>query len=332
VIVKSDGYPTFQFANVIDDHLMNISHVIRGNEHIQNTYMQILFYEIFGWEPPKFAHLSLLLESDRSKMSKRKGSVSVEAFQEEGYLPEALVNFVFLLGFAPSNDQELFSIEEMIHTFEVSRCNKSNSIFDREKLKWMNGQYISNLTNSKFLDYARDFSKDILPKFQSIFGDNFLENFRKGALLEKEKLRIFSELPESLAFYYNYLPPEEAVLCKRNDRETIKKVLKLSSEQLYGADFDKLYKEEEKNREYYALVSTENIPDEYCAELMEGADLSLEGALENVCELTGLKRGEVFWAIRVAITGKPASPGVFETMNALGRDVVFSRIEKVLNL
>jgi glutamyl/glutaminyl-tRNA synthetase len=327
VIVKSDGYPTFQFANAVDDHTMSITHVMRGNEHIQNTYMQILFYEIFGWEVPKFAHLNLQLEVDRSKMSKRKGAVSVEGFIEEGYLPQALINFVFLLGFAPSNDQEIFTIDEMMQAFDLSRCNKSNSIFDREKLKWMNGQYIKSLENHEYFEFAKKYASDTLRLFEDIFGDNALDNFRKAVLLEKEKVRVFNEIPELLDFYVNYNPPANDLLHKRNDSDTVQKILKYSAEYLRNADFDKLYKEQEKEKNFYNTISLTG--DAFSSEIRELYDkdqFSLEEALERVCQDLNLKRGEVFWAVRVKLTGRQASPGVFEVMNALGEDEVFRRL------
>jgi nondiscriminating glutamyl-tRNA synthetase len=144
IIVKSDGIPTYNFAVVMDDAEMEITHVIRGEEHLSNTPRQILIYEALGLPTPKFAHVSLILGKDRSKMSKRHGSTSVVAYRNQGYLPEALVNFLALLGWAPEGEEEIFSMEQLIEKFSLDRVSKSPAVFDMEKLKWINGAYIRN--------------------------------------------------------------------------------------------------------------------------------------------------------------------------------------------
>ena len=150
IIIKSDGYPTYHFANVIDDHLMQITHVIRGEEWISSLPKHILLYQAYNWDLPQFYHLPLLLNPDKSKLSKRQGDVSVEDFLKHGYTKEALINFVALLGWHPNNDEELFSLDELINTFSINRINKSGAIFDKEKLNWMNKEYIKNISLSDF--------------------------------------------------------------------------------------------------------------------------------------------------------------------------------------
>jgi len=160
IIFKSDGFPTYHFANVIDDHYMNISHVIRGEEWLPSLPKHILIYNAFGWELPKFCHLPLLLNTDKSKLSKRQGDVAVEDFLKKGYLKECLINFVALLGWHPTDDQEIFSLKELIQSFSLDRINKSGAIFDLEKLNWMNKEYIKNLSQSDVLFMIKDYFKD----------------------------------------------------------------------------------------------------------------------------------------------------------------------------
>jgi glutamyl-tRNA synthetase len=155
VILKSDGFPTYHLANVVDDHLMEISHVIRGEEWLPSTPKHILLYNFFGWNPPQFAHLPLLLNPDRSKLSKRQGDVAVEDFRKKGYLPQALVNYVALLGWNPETEQEIFTMEELIRSFSLEKVNKAGAVFDTAKLDWMNGQYIRSLTAEKAMEFFK---------------------------------------------------------------------------------------------------------------------------------------------------------------------------------
>lgn len=173
VLLKSDGFPTYHFANVIDDHLMNISHVIRGEEWLLSTAKHVLLYQAFGWDTPQFAHLPLLLNADKSKLSKRQGDVAVEDFLKAGYLEEALINFLALLGWHGETDQEIFTLDELIEQFSLERVSKSGAVFDREKLDWMNSQYIKNVisqdrylevVNDALGEFKHDFSQDQLNK------------------------------------------------------------------------------------------------------------------------------------------------------------------------
>jgi len=162
VILKSDGFPTYHLANVVDDHLMNITHVIRGEEWLPSTPKHVLLYKFFGWELPQFAHLPLLLNADRSKLSKRQGDVAVEDYRTKGFLPQALVNFVSLLGWSPGDgtDQEMFSMEELINDFSLERVNKAGAIFDISKLEWVNGNYIRNLDENQLVEFLSPFLKE----------------------------------------------------------------------------------------------------------------------------------------------------------------------------
>ncbi|NBS41752.1 glutamate--tRNA ligase, partial [bacterium] len=157
VLIKSDGFPTYHMAVVVDDHLMNVSHVIRGDEWISSTPKHVILYRLFGWDAPKFAHLPLLLNPDKSKLSKRQGDVAVEDYLNKGYLPDALVNFVALLGFNPKSDQELYSVAELIELFDLSKINKSGAVFDVAKLDWMNAQYIMKKTDAELVALVAPF-------------------------------------------------------------------------------------------------------------------------------------------------------------------------------
>ena len=157
ILLKSDGYPTYHLANVVDDHLMEITHVIRGEEWLSSTPKHILLYKYFGWETPKFVHLPLLLSPDRSKLSKRSGDVSVEDYKKEGYLPEAIINYVALLGFSTEDSQQFFTKEELIQKFTLERCSESPAIFDKQKLLWMNSEYIRKTDIERLYIYTKTF-------------------------------------------------------------------------------------------------------------------------------------------------------------------------------
>ena len=182
IIIKSDGFPTYHFANVIDDHLMNITHVIRGEEWISSLPIHITLYKVLKWSIPKFYHLPLLLNEDKSKLSKRQGDVAVEDFLSKGYLKDALVNFVALLGWHPSNDDEIFSLKDLENVFEINRVNKAGAIFDIKKLNWMNSLYIRNSSEKYLLAHI----KEILKK------ENLLipENFKLTKIIQYSKSRI----------------------------------------------------------------------------------------------------------------------------------------------
>ena len=195
VLLKSDGFPTYHLANVIDDHYMKISHVIRGEEWLMSTPKHLLLYGSFGWKAPKFAHLSLLLNTDKSKLSKRQGDVSVEDYRDKGYLKEALINFLALLGWNDGTNEEIFSMKQLIKKFSLKKVSKSGSVFDIDKLNWMNGQYIRNLSKNEFYEVGKKYfpgntnlDKDVIVKILSLFQErvNRLDEIR-------EKVKLFTE-------------------------------------------------------------------------------------------------------------------------------------------
>lgn len=197
VLIKADGFPTYHFAVVVDDHLMGITHVIRGEEWLPSTPKHVYLYQCFGWEQPKYVHLPNILNADHKKLSKRQGDVSVKDFLDKGYLPEALVNFLALLGWSPEDDREIFSMDELIDAFDAKRINKSGAVFDREKLNWMNGQYIKNTDNQTLAKAIAPYlvQAGMLKADEVDAKQDWLE---KVAELLKERISYLAQAPEEL--------------------------------------------------------------------------------------------------------------------------------------
>ena len=209
IIIKSDGYPTYHFANVIDDHLMNITHVIRGEEWISSLPKHVLLYQAFNWEIPQFYHLPLLLNPDKSKLSKRQGDVSVEDFLKNGYTKEALINFVALLGWHPKDNQELFSLDELINIFSIHQINKSGAIFDKEKLNWMNKEYIKRISSTDF----KKIISNVLMK-QKISNNEI--NINALALYAQARINKLTEIWEEIQCFCTYNKTERKELDNYN--------------------------------------------------------------------------------------------------------------------
>jgi glutamyl-tRNA synthetase len=298
VLLKSDGFPTYHLANVIDDHFMKISHVMRGDEWIPSTPRHVLLYRAFGWTPPQYAHLPIFLAPGGGKLSKRHGATSVREYREKGYLPEALFNFLLLLGWNPGTDRELFSLEDAAKEFTMGRINASPVALSFEKLDWFNGLYIRNLS-------SEDLAKHCLPYLQQagLLPDPCPEE-RYHYLVQlmplvRERLKSIPEITD-LASYFLLeeipVPPRELLIPKKMDAAQSASVLAGALEVLKGVD-----------------------------PVFHEADL--EGALRGLAEKQNLQDGQVFMPIRVAISGRTATPGLFETMHALGKDKVIKRIE-----
>ncbi len=231
VIVKSDGFPTYHLAVVVDDHLMQITHVVRGEEWLPSFPKHLLLYRYFGWDPPAFAHLPLILNPDRTKLSKRQGDVAVEDFRDQGFLAETLVNFISLLGWSPAQDQELFSLSELLEEFSFGRVNKSGAVFDREKLNWMNQQYIQNLN-------LEDFHQRLLPFLAETTYAGEDENLlRKAIKILQPRLVTLSEIGDRLSLFFDNNPvatdPEVKNLLRK---DTSKNVLSIFIKQLESID------------------------------------------------------------------------------------------------
>ena len=295
VLMKSDGFPTYHLAHVVDDHLMDIDLVIRGEEWLSSLPKHLLLFQYLGWNPPRYAHVPLLLNKDRSKLSKRQGSVAVEEYIAKGYLPEALINFLAMLGWNPGTTQELFSLPELIDAFEIDRIQKSGAIFDIEKLDWIQGQWIRRLA-------PEEFAARIKPLVEAKYSDATSDkDFVEKAKLIQDRLLFFPEAPEMLSFLYE----EPAV------------------------DKDMLASEKQK-------VTKEILPEilQSLVETLESvSDWSLDNikaALEKSLVTSTYKKGQILWPLRVALTGKPFSPGAYEVAAVLGRGATLKRLRKVL--
>ena len=309
VLVKSDGYPTYHLASVVDDHLMGISHVIRGEEWLPSTPKHILLYKAFGWKTPEFAHLPLLLNPDKSKLSKRQGDVAVEEYFKKGYLPEALLNFVLLLGWNPKTEEEIFSLEEMTKRFDLSGVNKTGAVFNIEKLDWINGIYIRNTPTEKLAELCVPYLKkagliEKIPdtKYQiSSTGEKISFDYLKKVIaLEQERMKKLSEIGELVKFIFvdRLEYKKELLVWKKMKPEEVKNNLELAYNELEKLDGKNFTKD------------------------------NLEKVLRKSMEEKNIRTGELLWPLRVALTGLKGSPGPFEVAEVLGKKKVLKRIEE----
>ena len=294
-LAKNLRTPLYNFAVVVDDATMEISHVIRGEDHISNTPKQILLEEALGLPQPIFAHLPLILGKDRSKLSKRHGATSVIDYKNEGYLPDALFNFMALLGWNPGTEQEIFSKEELIKVFSIDRVQGSGAIFDMTKLDWMNGEYIRHKSPRELLKLARPYLGDLINN--NLLPENKIEQI---VALEQPRLKKLSELAEKTDYFFKE-PEYDASLLKwkqmdnltiRNSLETAKFILQQVAEN---------------------GMTKENLEKLFLAK-------------------TNKDRGELLWPLRVALSGKKFSPGPFEIMAVLGKDAAISRINAAISM
>ncbi len=291
VIVKSDGFPTYHLAATCDDHDMGITHVLRGDEWISSLPKHLFIYQAMGWEAPKFAHLPLLLNADKSKLSKRQGDVAVEDYLQKGYLPEALVNFVALLGWNPSGEREIYTKEELASLFDITRVHKSGAVFNLEKLDWMNGQYIKALPEDAYLERLRQ-------------GGFLPEGVReeRAARIIQERLIKFADAPLEISETVVCAPYEAAQLVwrKSNVQDTLER---LQGVRAYLA---------EKDEAWFGKI----------------ADMEQE-ARGWIVE-KGWGNGDTLWPLRVALSGREKSPSPFELMFVAGKDEALSRIDAAL--
>ncbi len=296
ILMKSDGYPTYHLAVVVDDHLMGVTHVIRAEEWLPSTPKHILLYQAFGWGAPAFAHLPLLLNPDRSKLSKRQGDVAVEDYLKKGYLTEALINFVALLGWNPGegSTQEIFTKDELVQCFDLGHVHKGGAVFDIKKLDWLNAQYIKALTLDRLLEKSLPFFSQ--KNFFQSAGEyrQSPEYLYRVLTVEQERLTRLDEVGEQNPFFFQS-PIVDAVMLpwKGNDAATTKASLETSQMVLAG------------------------IPD---------AEWSREGLSEKLLEAAGDKKGDLLWPLRVALTGAKYSPSPSDVAWVLGPDESLSRI------
>jgi len=293
VLIKSDGFPTYHLANVVDDHDMNITHVIRGEEWLSSTPKHVLLYKAFGWDIPQFAHLPLLLNPDRSKLSKRQGDVSVEDFQAHGFLPEALVNFVALLGWNPSDKQEIYTLDELIEKFDISKVNKAGAVFDQKKLLWMNGQYIRKMPPEAL--YAA-----VKPHFNEATAEYF--NATNISLAE----RMVNSIKDNLEHV--------------SDINTYVSVYLLSDEDVAKAWLPENQGDTEK-QVVAALLNEFEGYSEFSAQ-------QIETGIQKVLETLQLGKGKVLKPLRYALTARPSGPHLPELMSILGPITVCNRLKR----
>ncbi len=295
ILIKSDGYPTYNFANVVDDHTMNITHVVRGNEYLSSSPKYVRLYEAFGWEVPVYIHLPLITDENHKKLSKRSGHASFEDLIEQGFVTEAIVNYVALLGWSPEDNREIFSLEELIQSFDYHRVSKSPAVFDIVKLRWMNGEYLKAMDFDCFFEMAEPYLKKVLTKSFDL---------RKIANMVKTRIEVFPDIAEHVDFFEE-LPEYDVAMYThkkmKTNAETSLEVLKdvlpiLEAQEDYSND-------------------------------------GLYQTLVKYVEEKGCKNGYVMWPIRTAVSGKQMTPaGATEIMEVLGKEESLKRIRKGIEL
>lgn len=293
IIVKSDGIPTYNFAVVIDDAEMGITHVLRGEEHLSNTPRQILVYDALGLKKPKFAHVSLILGKDRSKMSKRHGSTSVVAYKNQGYLPEALVNFLALLGWAPTGEEEIFTLEELTERFSLERVSKSPAVFDMEKLKWINGHYIRNMP----LEHLKEMAVPYLKEAGFLKENNIEEDSLADLVIStlKNYLSCLGDIKEKIELFKGTTVTFENDEAKNIlNQEHVPMVVNLFAQKIWASE----------------ELKSENV----------------KAVLKSIRKETKLGGGQVFMPIRVALTGQMHGPDLDKLAAILGKDVIIARL------
>lgn len=291
VLLKSDGFPTYNFANVVDDHLMEISHVVRGNEYISSTPKYNLIYESFGWTPPHYVHVPPVMKDAQHKLSKRNGDASFQDLVAKGYLPEAIINYIALLGWNPGTDEEIFSLEELKERFSVERLNRSPAIFDIVKLTWMNGQYIRKLSEEEFYEMALPYIKKVITRD--------VDNKLLSKVLQL-RVETLADIPSQIGFL-------EQVEDYSNDLYINKKM--------------KTDEEISKQALGYAAAALEQTE--------EWNNDNLFAVLKHVAEEKGLKNGQIMYPVRIALSGKETTPGgATELAVILGKTETLKRLHQ----
>jgi len=291
VLIKSDGYPTYHWACVVDDHEMEITHVIRGEDHLTNTPKQILLLEALGWKTPKYVHLPLILGSDGSPLSKRHGAVAVLQFQRDGFLPEGLFNYLALLGWGAEGNQEFFRIGDLIQKFSLKRLIRSAARFDTEKLRWLNAQHLRAFSETDYLGRIRDFYKE---------GEAKRPGFDRVALLFRSRIQTFKDLTAEADYCFQEV--------KTYDLEAMNRSLATGGLKEKLATFKQ---------------SIEPLPD------FEDV-VKLEALLREAAERAGVEAKVLIHPLRLALTGKGVSPGIFELMRVLGKETCLKRLSGLI--
>ena len=307
VLLKSDGYPTYHLANVVDDHLMKITHVLRADEWLSSTPRHILLYNALGYQPPLFAHLPMILGTDRSKLSKRHGATAITEYRDQGYLPQAMMNFLALLGWSLDDHTELFSKEELIRQFSIERISKTSAIFNLDKLKWMNGVYVRKLSPEELTDRLLPFLDRDLP--QSVKRPLSREYVQQIVPLIRERLTTLGKVESAMGAMAEAAPLYDFFFVDEPVYDTLLLVGK------------KLTKED-------AVRGLEAALERLQALIFDAP--SLEDALRPLATELGLKTGDFFGLLRVAVTGRIAAPPLFQTMASLGKERCLKRIDEAL--
>ncbi len=295
ILIKSDGFPTYNFANVVDDHLMGITHVVRGNEYLSSSPKYNRLYEAFGWEVPVYVHCPLITDENHQKLAKRSGHSSFEDLLEQGFLTETIINFVALLGWSPEGDNEIFSLEELVKAFDYRRMSKSPAVFDYTKLRWMNGEYLKAMDFDRFYGMAEPYLKAALTKGQDL---------QKIARMVKTRIEVFLDIAEMVDFFEE-LPDYDP--------------------QIY------VHKKMKTTRESSLEVLTELLP--VLEKQQDYSNDALYAALLSYVEKKGCKNGQVLWPVRIAVSGKQMTPaGATEIMEILGREESLARIRRGIEL
>jgi glutamyl-tRNA synthetase len=296
VLLKKDGYPTYQFANVVDDHLMGITHVLRGEEYVSSAPKNVLLYQAFGWEPPIWAHLPLILGSDKAKLSKRHGAETVLIYRDRGYLPEAMLNALAFLGWNPGTEEEFFNKEELAKRFTLERIQKAPAVFGPERLDYVNGWYIRQLSNAEVAHYMKPWLEK---EGVELNDEAYLE---RVASLLKDRFKHFDETYAFSWFFFKRPEVTEElkslIVPKKLELETVRENLAFAIEIL--------------------------------EKLADWSHHSLHTTLMEAITSAGKKNGEVLWPIRAALTGEVASPGAFEMLEVLGKEESLVRLRNLL--
>lgn len=293
VLIKSDGYPTYNFANVVDDHLMGITHVVRGNEYLSSSPKYNRLYEAFGWEVPTYVHCPLITDEEHKKLSKRSGHSSFEDLLDQGFLTEAVVNYVALLGWSPEENREIYSLEELVQAFDYRHMSKSPAVFDMTKLKWMNGEYIKAMDFDAFYEKALPFIKETVHRDV---------DYRKIGEMVKTRIEIFPDIP-ALIDFFEAVPEYDVAMYTHKKMKT--------------------------NAETSLAVLKEVLP---VLEAQEDySNDALYGCLVEFVKEKGYKNGYVMWPIRIAVSGKQMTPaGATEIMEVIGKEESLARIRSAI--
>ena len=295
ILIKSDGYPTYNFANVVDDHLMGITHVVRGNEYLSSSPKYNRLYAAFGWDVPVYVHCPLITNEEHKKLSKRCGHSSYEDLIEQGFVTEAVVNYVALLGWCPSDNREIFSLEELVEAFDYHHMNKSPAVFDMGKLRWMNGEYIKAMDFDKFYERALPYLKEAIHKDLDL---------KKIASQVKTRIEVFPEIKELIDFYEEVPEYDTQMYCHKKMKTTEETSLNLLKEVL-------------------PLLEAQN----------DYSNDALFEALVAFGKEHGYKTGYIMWPIRTALSGKQTTPaGATEILEILGKEESIARIKKGIEL